>query len=142
MAPQGEYCFACAAKQNLNAPPPSGSLLASTYQLYNFQKHTQPSTQYVKQSVFLTPSTERLQNYVLSASLSGSVVVQPDGHVSWIWLAGEHTGFTYSKGKVQNPTNGIKVVLTDVNGKAHAYPISSTELTTGPCLGCGVTISH
>lgn len=136
------YCYKCGARRALNRPPPSGSLMASSYQLDKFMKHTVPDPECNIQGVFLDPSTQAYQSYAVSASVSGSVVVQDDGRVRCSWVAGKLTGFTYQDGEIVQPSDAIKFVCLNVPGKEHPYPVSSTEFTSGSCQDCGTPIVY
>ena len=137
-----KWCLKCGAVRGHNQPPPSGSLMQSTYQLDKYLKHTQPSTGVNIQGVFADPSTAAYQNYAVSASLSGSVVRQDDGKLRYSWVAGRHTGWTYVNGQVVRPTDAVRFVCVDEPGKEHPFPISSTAFTSGSCDDCGSNIVY
>ena len=133
---QKYYCSTCAAKRGYLSAVTS-SLLKNNYQLDKYIKHTVPNPSYPVQSVFDSASTQAYQNYIVSASLSGSVQIDDQGRKNIIWIAGKKIGFKYENGKIQHPENCVKVVLSTDSGSIHAYSQSSTEFFGAVCSDCG-----
>src|SRR5437667_12640777 len=85
----GNLCWTCANAQGYSMSVPSGSALASTYQLDKFMKHTQPRWVPGINSVFDDPSTSAYARYTITSLASGSVALDRYGQASFIWYAGQ-----------------------------------------------------
>jgi hypothetical protein len=120
--------------------PSTGKLLDTPYQLEKFIKHTIPSTGYDRASVFRDPSTQAFGNYWVNARASGCYEIDDMGRCNIIWFASSTVGDLYENGKAGLPEDAVKLVLFSNPQRMHAYPVSSTTVSTGFCSDCGGTI--
>jgi hypothetical protein len=67
---------------------PAGKVVASSYQLDKYLKHTLPSLSHELQSVFETPSTQTYRDYILDALAARSIEIDDHGSANVIWVAG------------------------------------------------------
>jgi len=73
----------------------------------------------------------------VSALLAGSVEVDNAGRANVIWVAGQQVGFRLEFGRVIQPENAVKAVLSATTSAMHAYSAASTEFVGAICLQCG-----
>jgi len=125
------YCHNCGAP--IFGAPMTSNILGSTYQLNKFMKHTIPSTGYDLNSIFSDPSTTKYQNYIVSASCSGSYDLDDMGQTNILWVAGRQIGAQLDHGNFILPEDSIKIVLYSDLQRIHAYPVSCTGFSTGTC---------
>lgn len=134
------YCHRCAVRLGFLQDVYTSDPLQSQYQLAKFIKHTvSPSHPFA--SVFNSTSTGDYASYVVDAAASGAVEFDAHGRRNIIWIAGRPTGFSFQNGALVGPTDGVKVVLSSEATRVHAFPISSTDLTTHVCVYCGGLVS-
>jgi hypothetical protein len=136
------YCHSCSIARSYLGSIATGSVLATTYQLDKFMKHTSPDPRWDVQSVFASPSTQSYRGYIVNSALSGSVHVGAGGRQTVIWVAGETIGFNYVNGTIAHPENAVKVVLSTDSGRIHAYPQSSTKFEGARCADCHQPVIH
>ena len=136
----GNLCWTCANGQGylINIDP--AGVLASTYQVDKFVKHTKPIWVVGVNSVFADPSTAAYARYVVTSAASGSVALDRLGNPTFIWYAGETIGATFENGVYKVPNDTVKLVLPYNQDKAHAYSVSSTGYNTVRCVSCGAPI--
>ena len=133
-------CWDCAnAEGHLINMDPS-AVLASTYQLDKFMKHTQPTWTVGVNSVFADPTTAAYAGYVVTSLVSGSVALDRFARPTFIWYAGKTIGATYTNGIYSFPNDAVKVVLPHDQKKVHAYSVSSTGYTAVGCARCAKPI--
>jgi hypothetical protein len=130
------YCHQCAERLGKISCKSSSEFTGSSYQLSKFYKHTLPSSSYQYVSVFDSPDFVAYKDYIVNAQASGSVEVDDQGRTSIVWVAGSNTGFTIRNGIPKEPVSGVKVVLFQDEGRVHAYPTGTYELTTALCTEC------
>lgn len=82
------YCHNCAAQLGYLRQVPAGKVVASSYQLDKYLKHTLPSLSHELQSVFETPSTQTYRDYILDALAARSIEIDDHGSANVIWVAG------------------------------------------------------
>ena len=131
------FCHQCGADLGHLRQPPTGKVVASSYQLGKYLKHTVPDPQIEVQSVFDTPSTQAYAGYLIGALAAGSVEIDDRGSTNVIWAAGVPTGFLFRNGSLVQPQDAVKVVLSSNALKVHAYPANSTTFTENACERCG-----
>jgi hypothetical protein len=137
----GNLCWICAESEGFLTRIDSGSVLATTYQLDKFIKHTQPKWVVSGiNSLFTDPSTGAYANYVVTSLVSGSVALDQYMQPTFIWYAGGTIGATYVDGVYQFPNDAVKVVLPFNDQKIHAYSVSSTGYNARKCSRCGTSI--
>ena len=134
------YCHKCGVEQHGFGNVSTGLLLDSTYQLGKFMKHTIPSTGYNLASVFNDPSTQAYERYMVNTLASGCYEIDDQGRRNIIWVAGSPIGAQYRKGEYELSENSVKVVLSTDPQRIHAYPISSTSISTGFCSDCSTSV--
>jgi hypothetical protein len=134
------YCHRCAAALGYLQDMYTSDPLRSPYQLEKFIKHTVPLT-HPFASVFNSTSTGQYANYVVDTAASGAVELDARGRRNFIWLAGHPTGFSYRDGVLIGPTDGVKLVLSSEETRAHAFPVRAAELVTRMCTRCGGLVS-
>jgi len=116
---------------------PEGDLIGTSYQLAKYIKHTVPDPRYPVQSVFSSTSTQVYGSYLVESMAAGSLEVDDHGRSNVIWTAGKETGFLFQSGRLVQPQDAVKVVLTTSTGQIHAYPANSTTFYGVPCVQCG-----
>ena len=131
------YCHECARRRGYIGEVDADNLMGTGYQLEKYLKHTCPASSEAIQSVFATASSSAYRDYVVNASLAGSVEIDYRGRKNIIWAAGEKTGFLHEHGVLKHPENVVKVALSSDSGRVHAYTQSSTEFACASCLSCG-----
>jgi hypothetical protein len=131
------YCHKCAGELGYLRQPTGEELIATTYQLEKYIKHTVPDPKYQVQSVFTTPSTEAYASYVLNTMAAGSVELDDRGRTNVIWTAGAPTGFLFKRGVLVQPQEAVKVVLSSSTGEIHTFPANSTTFVATTCARCG-----
>ena len=131
------FCHQCSVTLGYLRQPPSGKVVASTYQLAKYLKHTVPDAQVAIQSVFDTPSTQAYAGYLVGALAAGSIEIDDRGSTNVIWAAGNPTGFLFRDGALVQPQDAVKVVLSSNASKVHAYPANSTNFLSVTCSHCG-----
>ena len=136
----GNLCWTCAGSQGMLTRIDSGSVLATTYQLDKFIKHTQPKWVVGTNSLFADPTTAAYAGYVVTSLVSGSVALDRYGQASFVWYAGKTIGATYVNGVYQFPTDAVKVVLPFNQQKIHAYSVSSSGYSERECGSCSQPI--
>ena len=104
----------------------SGSVLATTYQLDKFIKHTQPKWVLGVNSLFADPTTGMYARYLVTSLVSGSVALDRYAQPTFIWYAGETIGATCVDGVYKFPNDAVKVVLPFNDQRIHAYSVSTT----------------
>ena len=134
------YCHRCGAKEGFLGKASSGGFLKSSYQLQKFMKHTIPSTGYNIASIFNDPSTQTYGDYIVNALASGCVEIDDRNRRNIVWGAGKPVGMLFEKGVPVLPEDAVKLVLSTDPQKIHAYPVSSTTLSTRSCSKCGGAI--
>ena len=67
-----------------------------------------PSTGYDLNSVFTDPSTTTYQNYIVSASCSGSYEVDDVGRRNILWVANKIIGTQFDHGNFVLPEDSLK----------------------------------
>jgi len=135
------YCHRCGAEEGFLRQASTGGFLQSSYQLQKFMKHTIPSTGYDVASVFNDPSTQTYANYIVNTFASGCVEIDDRNRRNIIWVAGKTVGMKFEKGDPVLPEDAVKLVLSTDPQRVHAYPVSSTTLSTGFCSKCDGAIS-
>lgn len=133
-------CWPCANDQGYLLKLAPADVLASTYQLDKFVKHTQPGWTVGVNSVFADPSTAAYANYVITSVASGSVALDRRGQPSFVWYAGQTIGATYDNGAYRFPNDAVKVVLPYNEQKIHAYSVTSTGYSALCCARCKTPI--
>ena len=133
-------CYRCARGAGYSSDAETELLLESDYQVEKFMKHTRPHRIYHFNSLFDDPSSDAYRDYVLNGAAAGSVEIHPDGKVSFTWVAGTTLGATFQDGALLYPDDAVKIVLPFDEDKIHAYPVSSTGLTSAYCANCGAPI--
>lgn len=136
------YCHECADKLSLIPNPPSGKVVRTSYQYEKHLKHTVPNPTYSIQSIFSDPSTSVYANHLVNTILAGAVEIDDQGRRNIIWCAGMETGFHYQSGKLIQPSDAVKVVLSLDTDKVHAFPENSTSFSTATCCHCGELIVY
>lgn len=135
------YCHRCGAEEGFLRQASTGGFLQSSYQLQKFMKHTIPSTVHDVASVFNDPSTQTYANYIVNTFASGCIEIDDRNRLNVMWVAGKQVGMKLEKGVPVLPADAVKLVLSTDPQKVHAYPVSSTTLSTGFCFKCGGAIS-
>ena len=134
------YCHRCAARLGFLQDVYTSDPLQTQYQLDKCVKHTLPIS-YPFASVFNSTSTGDYGSYVVNAAASGAIEFDGQERRNIIWLAGKQTGFNFEGGRLVGPTDGVKVVLSSDATRVHAFPVSSTSLTTHNCASCSGLVS-
>ena len=134
------YCHNCGLQHGYFDNVAHGKLLGTVKQREKFEKHTSPSTEFRIASIFNDSSTQAFEDYVVNTLASGCVEIDERRRRNIIWIAGKPTGALYRYGKFELPENSVKVVLSTDPQRIHAYPISSTTMSTGVCADCGGSI--
>ncbi len=132
-------CHHCSVAKGHLQSVATGSILATTYQLGKYLKHSLPDPRYNVQSVFDSISTQQYTSYIVSSALSGSVQFDDQGRTNIIWVAGNPTGFEFRSGVLIQPQDAVKVVLSADTAKIHAFPQASTTFSAQKCSSCGAT---
>ena len=127
------YCHGCGAEMGYLRKPSTGGFLQSSYQLHKFMKHTIPSTVYDVASVFDDPSTQTYGDYMVNTLASGCVEIDDRNRRNIVWVAGKRVGMKFEKGVPVSSGDAVKLVLSTDPQKVHAYPVSSTTLSTRSC---------
>ncbi len=134
------YCHHCASELGCIGQLPQGKFVASQYQLDKYVKHTIPSGRFLVQSVFDTPSTQAYRTFALDALAGGAVEVDDAGRTNILWVAGRQTGFRFEHGRLVQPTDAVKVLLSSNSTLVHTYPDNSTSFAAAVCARCGAQI--
>lgn len=136
------HCNECARKRNeLNPLSDQLDFTGSYYQLNKFLKHVLPNTgSYV--SIFNDPDYQKYSDFIVNASISGSVEIQPNGKVNYIYFAGKDVGVLFNNGLYVMPNDAVKVVLTFDSQKIHAYPTGSLGISQAICAICSNPLIH
>ncbi len=130
------FCHQCSALLGHLNPVPNVNFTGSSYQLRKFIKHTIPTHQKGLVSVFDNGSYTAYENYIVSASLSGSTEFNSKHQKNIIWYANKDIGISYLNGVSANTANVVKVVLTHDTQLIHAYPIEADQLLFKKCSIC------
>ena len=136
------YCHKCADKLSLIPNPPSGKVVRTPYQYGKHLKHTVPNSTYSILSIFSESSTSVYANHLVNAMLAGAVEIDDSGRQNIIWCAGRETGFQYQSGKLMQPADAVKVVLSLYSDSIHAFPENSTNFSAATCCQCGTLIVY
>jgi|SRR3990172_4773077 len=131
------YCHDCSTLLGLVTPASPSSLTGTSYQLSKYIKHTTPTGTYPLNSVFNGPDYETYSQYVVTGSASGLLEIDDRNRKNFIWFAGKRTGAEYRNGVFIAPTDGVKIVLPEDDGKLHAYPIAASPNSVVNCQSCG-----
>ena len=132
-------CHQCAAdRQLLNSPP--ADLLATSYQLDKYLKHTTPDPKYRVQSIFDSTDSQVYRGYVVESLAAGSVELDAQGRTNIVWTAGSPTGFRLEFGRLIAPMDAVKVVLSTSTATIHAFPARATTFIQAHCAHCGRSI--
>ncbi len=135
------YCTDCMVRERLIAPVNLTGLAANSYQLDKFIKHTTPTSFFSVNSVFTTTSWNEYKIYMVTTCASGCLEVDASGRKNLLFFAGKETGLKYEQGMYTTSCSGIKLVLSEVEAKVHAYPIDfAPESRT--CQTCGKPVPY
>lgn len=129
------YCHSCSAELG-HLIAYTSDILGTNYQLGKFIKHTTPDPRYPVQSVFQSSSTAQYENFVVNSAASGIVEFDGKGRRNIVWVAGRDTGFRFENGRLVQPQDAVKVVLSTATGLIHAYPENSTTFNSLRCARC------
>lgn len=136
------YCHTCSTGLGIVQPDVPESLIGTDYQLEKSIKHTAPTGIYHVNSVFADPSSDIYREYVVTATVSGSVQVDDRGRTNLLYLAGSPIGATFERGVIVTPADTIVVVFHDDRWRIHAYPAPSTGYGDAYCANCGTPLFH
>lgn len=131
------YCHKCSAEKGYLNSVDQLNFTGSSYQLEKFLKHTVPKSQSGLLSVFDSGCYNQYKDHIVNTMVSGSTEIDDYNRKNIVWFAGDSNGITYRDGNVEMPTDSIKVVLSDIDNKIHAYPTSSNEIQKQKCDECG-----
>ena len=140
--PKRYYCHRCAKQLELINDPPTGKVVQTQYQYNKHRKHTVADSTQAIQSIFSDPSTSTYADHIVNTMLEGAVEIDDFGRKNIIWCAGRHTGFRYESGKLIQPSDAVKVVLSSDTNLVHAFPENSTAFNTETCSECGNLIVY
>ena len=136
------YCHKCADQLSLIPNLPSGKVVRTPYQYEKFRKHSVPDSTYSLQSVFSDSSTAAYADHLVNTMLAGAVEIDDQNRTNIILCAGKETGFRYQDGKLVQPSDAVKVVLSSDSDKVHTFPENSTSFSTATCCQCGELIVY
>jgi len=139
------YCHYCAVRAGVYAQPgdPSAiNLTGSAYTLRKFIEHTVAASGANKtiNSIYADPTYDAYRNYYISASLSGSVEVQPDGKKNLVWHAHQSLGPAFKTGSFKFHGETVKVVYAENTGKLHHFHVNAHDYATQICAACGCAV--
>lgn len=120
-------------------------LVATSYQLDKYIKHTAPTSLHLFNnfvSVFSSPASVSYSSLLVSASSAGYVEVDSQNRVNIIWVASYQTGITLSRGQFVGPTEAVKLVLPYNQSKVHGFPVRVADLIVRPCSQCGAPLPY
>ena len=131
------YCHSCAGTRGLLYPLPA-DMLATTYQLEKYVKHTLPHSRHTVQGVFTSTEAAVYATYIIATQAAGGVVVDTWNRYSIVLCAGRTVGYHYEHGQLVAPADAIQLVLSSDAGRLHAYPVRSAAVAGLACAtpGC------
>ncbi len=136
------YCSDCAKRLSIVSPIPlvSGAGPSSGYLQDKFFEHTVSGTTGKLKSIFDDGSWPTYQGRIQDTINSGAVEIDHLSRVNFIACIGTEIGQTFQSGQLVERCHSVKVVLSHLSGKQHAYPIAFPSGSQA-CAGCGKPIS-
>ena len=134
------YCHNCAAIFGYLNDIKCTDVLESKYQWKKYLKHTIPSSGFDLNSIFSDPTTAKYADWIINAEHAGSYEIDYKQRGNIIWVIGSTIGVQLINSEYVLPLDAIKVVLSTDPQLIHAFPISSTTLSTAKCERCSNTI--
>ncbi len=136
--PPGVYRHPCAKACGLTNDVYTSDLSRSQYQVCKIIKHgTIPSTSSKYVTVFNSTNLEDYAFYVVSTTAAGAVQIDSRHRRNIMWVFGRETGYAYYEGGLQQPVEGMTLVLSSDPAMAHIYPSDTAELRATTCARCG-----
>jgi hypothetical protein len=117
-------------------------LVATSYQLDKYIKHTAPTSLHRFNSVFSSPASVSYSTLLVSASSAGYVEVDSQDRVNVVWVASYQTGIALSRGQFVGPTEAVKLVLPYYQSKVHGFPVRVADLIVMLCSQCGAPLPY
>lgn len=135
-------CHSCAANGGHLDGMVSSSLLSTAYQQKKHTKHTTGASGYPLTSIFTDPSVATYEGYFVSASVSGTLEIEPSGRKNLIVFADKTEGALFVSGSYQHDQASVKVVLYTDPQHAHGFATSSAAPVHWTCSLCGGPAPH
>jgi hypothetical protein len=87
-------------------------------------------------SIFNDGRWATYQDYMVDAVNSGCLEIDDQNRKNLVFLAGKETGVTLQSGRFVASCSGVKVVLSEISGRIHAFPF---DIIAGSqvCAICG-----
>jgi len=103
--------------------PTSGLTPSSGYALQKFLEHTVSGMTGKLKSIFNERGWAPYQDFMVDAVNSGCLEIDNQNRKNLIVLADKETGVTFHSGNFVGSCYAVKVVLSEVSGHSHAFPL-------------------
>ena len=136
------YCHNCAGGLGLLQSLTTPSTSPTPYQVTKAEKHTRPfSLSTGVHSVLLSGSTNDYTSFEKLAVWEGFLEVEPSGVRTLQYQATAPIGIVYHAGAPYSVADSFRRVLSTDPGRAHGYPVASSDWSGVRCNSCSVPLS-
>jgi len=131
------YCHPCAARLGLLGGLNEPATAPSTFQVDKTEKHTRPQNiSSGLHSVLRSGSTSEYERLGKRAVEAGILELEPSGDRTLIYPTTSAIGTLYRSGSPNDSGDCFRWVLSTDAGRAHGYPVSSSDYAGIRCATC------